>query len=522
MLRTIVRNIVSNWCGFAVQAVVAFFLTPFVLRSLGETQYGIWALATGLTGYYGLLDLGFRSGITQYLTRHLALREYDRMNRVASTAVAALIACGALCILIAATICLLAPRIMQIPPGAIAETRWCILIIGVSSGISFAFFPFSAVFAATQRYDAANAITIGIRLLTAAAMVISLRSGYGLIGLSVLNAISELFGYVLRMAIAYRILPQLKISLRMAAWENLWSITSYGIWSFLCQSAVQLRTYSSIFVIGYLLPIAAVTPFNLANQVAVYFDMIFAPMAIVFFPAATRLDAEGDRSGIRTMYLTGTRMLFTMAIATAIIAFVWADDFFRLWVGEKIASGGGFASVTVLFRLLLVTAVVAASQKIGYQVFLACRILSIFAYLLVGEAIVNLILCLALTPFYGLVGAAVAILIPTLVFQGILQPLVLCRVLKISTTRYLSQIYVRPLAVLISEAASLKILHDAMPSAENWNMLVLHGLFAGGISLLILLFVGLDHGERRQYLLDPMRRLMLRFGWGTPQDNSAE
>jgi O-antigen/teichoic acid export membrane protein len=489
---------------------------------LGETRYGIWALATGLTGYYGLLDLGFRSGITQYLTRHLALREYDRMNRVASTAVAALVVCGLLCILIAATLCLLAPRIMQIPPGTIAETRWCILIIGVSSGASFAFFPFSAVFAATQRYDAANAISISIRLLTAAAMVASLRSGNGLVSLCVLSAASELFGYVLRMFIAYRILPQLKISLRMAAWENLWSITSYGIWSFLCQSAVQLRTYSSIFVIGYLLPIAAVTPFNLANQVAVYFDMIFAPMAIVFFPAATRLDAQGDHSGIRKMYLTGTRILFMMAIASAIIAFVWADDFFRLWVGEKITSGGDFASVTVLFRLLLVTAVVATSQKIGYQVFLACRKLSIFAYLLIGEAIVNLILCLIFTPIYGLVGAAVAILIPTVIFQGILQPLVLCRVLKITAAQYLSQMYFRPVAVFIAEAAMLKIIHDTMPLPENWNMLAMYGVLAGGFSLLILMFVGLEHGERRQYLLDPMRQLMLRFGWGTTQDKTTE
>jgi O-antigen/teichoic acid export membrane protein len=94
MLRILIRNIVSNWLGFAVQVAVAFFLTPFVLHSLGDARYGIWALVTGLTGYYGLLDLGFRSGITQYLTRHLATRDFEAMNRTASTAMVALACCA--------------------------------------------------------------------------------------------------------------------------------------------------------------------------------------------------------------------------------------------------------------------------------------------------------------------------------------------------------------------------------------------------------------------------------------------
>ncbi len=72
MLRTIARNIISNWVGYAINAVVIFFLTPFVLHSLGDTRYGIWILVNGLTGYFGLLNLGLSGGTTQYLTRYLA------------------------------------------------------------------------------------------------------------------------------------------------------------------------------------------------------------------------------------------------------------------------------------------------------------------------------------------------------------------------------------------------------------------------------------------------------------------
>jgi hypothetical protein len=54
MLKVLVRNIVSNWIGFAVQVAVVFFLTPFVLHSLGDARYGIWALVTGLNEHLPL------------------------------------------------------------------------------------------------------------------------------------------------------------------------------------------------------------------------------------------------------------------------------------------------------------------------------------------------------------------------------------------------------------------------------------------------------------------------------------
>src|SRR5438552_12736758 len=97
--------------AFAVHVVLAFFMTPFVLRSLGDGRYGVWAVMTGLTGYYGLLDLGLRGGMTQHLARSLGLRDFDRFNRDASTGLAALTVCGSVIVAITFAASALAPRI---------------------------------------------------------------------------------------------------------------------------------------------------------------------------------------------------------------------------------------------------------------------------------------------------------------------------------------------------------------------------------------------------------------------------
>jgi O-antigen/teichoic acid export membrane protein len=158
--KTLLRNVASNGVGYAVQVAVAFFLTPFILRSLGETRYGVWTVAVGLMGYYGLLDLGFSAGINQYLTRHLAIKDLDGVNRTASTGVVALGACGVLAFLVSAVIAFNATRLFTVPSNATHEVALVIFIMGASVALQFWFFTYSAVFTALQRFDLSNAIGI--------------------------------------------------------------------------------------------------------------------------------------------------------------------------------------------------------------------------------------------------------------------------------------------------------------------------------------------------------------------------
>ena len=182
MFRTLIRNILSNWAGFAVAVGVAFFLTPYVLHSLVAARYGIWSLVISLTGYYGLLDVGLRQGVTQYMIRSLAVEDFQQMNRTTSTAFVGLLACAVITIVIALAVSILAPHVFAIPPDIVGEARWCILVVAAAIAVQFVCFPFSSVFTATQRFDLANLIGISIKLATAGGIFSALRFGWGLPG----------------------------------------------------------------------------------------------------------------------------------------------------------------------------------------------------------------------------------------------------------------------------------------------------------------------------------------------------
>ena len=119
-------NLGSNLLGFAVQAVTTFALTPIILGGLGPYEYGLWSIIVGLTGYYGLFDLGLRAGLTQYLTRHLATDDVDGLNRTLSTGVLAMSSIGIAAALLGAAFAYYAPGHFGLPEsGANAPLTFC-------------------------------------------------------------------------------------------------------------------------------------------------------------------------------------------------------------------------------------------------------------------------------------------------------------------------------------------------------------------------------------------------------------
>lgn len=64
----IVRNTVFNTIGRFWGLLITFALTPYIIGHVGLNLYGLWAIATSLTGYFGLLDFGIKDSYTKYIS----------------------------------------------------------------------------------------------------------------------------------------------------------------------------------------------------------------------------------------------------------------------------------------------------------------------------------------------------------------------------------------------------------------------------------------------------------------------
>ncbi|HLK34405.1 MAG TPA: hypothetical protein VKT29_15025, partial [Terriglobales bacterium] len=53
--------------SFFASTAVSLLMMPFLVHTLGDRAYGLWALVVAVLGYYGLLDLGVTPAICQHI-----------------------------------------------------------------------------------------------------------------------------------------------------------------------------------------------------------------------------------------------------------------------------------------------------------------------------------------------------------------------------------------------------------------------------------------------------------------------
>ena len=124
------KNIGSSWFGLAVNILVGFFLSPFILHRLGDVAFGLWVLIFSISGYYGLFDFGIRSSIIRYVSKYTALNKYEELNHLINTSLFSYSCLAALLLLLTGVGSLYLNRLFQIPPSFHETARILFLTVG--------------------------------------------------------------------------------------------------------------------------------------------------------------------------------------------------------------------------------------------------------------------------------------------------------------------------------------------------------------------------------------------------------
>jgi O-antigen/teichoic acid export membrane protein len=217
-----------------------------------------------------------------------------------------------------------------------------------------------------------------------------------------------------------------------------------------------------------------------------YFENIIGTITLTFTPEATACDARGDRAGLRRLWLLGTRgtMLFVCMIGGGMI--FMGGDFLRLWMGAKYVLGHPFASSATVLTVLAAGALVRFSQTCGLQILFGMRRVRFLAVISSIEAVATLTLSIALVRRYGLIGVAVAAIVPLLVTQGILMPRYLLRQIQVPVAEYIRQVFQGGAGILLTMWLC-SVLLGGMTVANWWQFLLKAAAVAGPAGIVGLL-----------------------------------
>ena len=63
---------VLNYVAIGLNVIIGLTYTPYMLRMLGQSEYGLYSLAASIIAYLTVLDLGFGNAIVRYTAKFRA------------------------------------------------------------------------------------------------------------------------------------------------------------------------------------------------------------------------------------------------------------------------------------------------------------------------------------------------------------------------------------------------------------------------------------------------------------------
>ena len=418
----LLRNIASSWGQMALAAGIAFFLSPFLVHTLGPERYGIWALIFSIIGYMSLLDIGMKQSLARFLSKHYALKDWQSLNETINTSTAIYGVTGALVVAATLVVAHFFLGAFNVEPDLLPTMRSTLIVIGIYQAITFLMMTGTAI-GPFHRYDISNAIEMTFGLINAAATVIILKLGYDLVVLAWSVLILNTARFLVRRAVQQHLVPEIQIAPRYVKRARSRELLGYGFISFFIVVSWLVVSHVQNIVIGIFVTTSAVTYYSIAGQVINYLRTMVNAIGVPLVPAVSHFDATEERHRISALHLRITGYLYYLTTTVGIGLLCFGRQFIYQWMGPEFD-----ITVTVLM-ILTVPACLSLPQMTANSVLLGLsKHKALFKVLLI-EAVANLSLSIFLVNVIGLVGVAWGTAIPQLLIHTLVYPRVFQKIM---------------------------------------------------------------------------------------------
>ena len=503
-------NTLIIWGTTALQTLPPLILVPFLIRSLGDSGYGQYALIWSLLMAIEQLEVALQSGGIKYGAAYMAQGRTDDLNKVLSSISVFSGGLGLLAGLAIVAAALVGYR-------GTPEMRTSLIIVALMMVLLVPTTPYLGIIRAKQRHYICSVFGIAAQFGGLLLVVLWFKAvGPSVEALIAILAGTLLVSRLIQVPIAHRLVPGLRNRPRFFDGAIFRQVLAFGTVSVLVALCLGVNGTGIRWMSGLMVSTAFVAHLAIFLMPGNMVSQILGAMTVTVMPAASGYHSTDNAEMLRELLLKTTRYIAVIVGAVLAAAVLVVRPVLRLWVGPEyqfltpyvlinMTGMGILLSTSCAHQMLkgigrlrqVLVAYVAGLAAVPAAVFLAAFLIwkkpyaAVSAALLLGNIVAAAIQITASARAVGLKGLRLAV-------RGYLQPLA-------------------PAAVVLALAA-------AATTLRGWDGLLVR-LALGGLAAALVFgafyFVVADAGERRQFrefILMLRGRVTGLFGGPTPSE----
>lgn len=490
-----------NYVIIILNIFVGLLYTPYMLRMLGQSEYGLYALVSSVIAYLTVLDLGLGNAIVRYTAKYRAEGKVKEQYEMFGLFLVLYTIIGIVAVILGSILYFNVDRLFGDTMSAMEldRARIMMLILVFNLAFTFPMSIFSSIVLAYERFTFPKILNIIQIFSSTLIMVLLLSYGYKAIAMVIVQTVFNVLNLVIQYIYCIR---KLKIRINFSRFEIgfLKEVFIYSLWIFLDVIMNKIYWSTGQFILGAYVGTIAISVFAVAIQLEGMYMMFSSAISSVFLPKVTAMVTKNDdKKEISSLFIRTGRLQNVMMSFILFGFIVFGKSFIVLWAGPEY---GDSYIIALLFFIALYFPLI---QNLGITILQARNQMKFRGVLLVVMSIISLIFQIIFAKQWGGVGCAVAISAALIIGQGFVMNIYYRNNQSIDIARFWKEIIKMDIVPIVITVLFIAL--GFANSYDTWKDLII-GMLAFSLLYIPLFYLVSLNADERDLVKTPLRRIL--------------
>ena len=396
----ITKGAVISYVSIFLNIVISLVYTPWMIRRIGVSDYGLYSLVGTFLGYF-MLDFGLSGTVTRFISKYRAEGDEQKVANMLGLAAKVYLVIDVIIFIVLFVLYFFLSGIFGggLTPKEVEKLKVLYCIAGSFSVLSFLFKPVSGAMMAYEYFVENKLLDMLVRVGTVILIVAMLLLGGNVYHLVFITGFVGFSVSLLRFSLFIR-KSKLKISWHYFEKAELIGLFSFSVWVLMVQLSQMFRLSLIPTVLGIFNNTTEISVFSVARNLEGMVYTISAALNGLFLPMVSRMVQSGNRKGIMDLMVRVGRIQLYIILLIFSGFCVFGNSFISLWVGDI------FHDSYYVFLCLVFVNILSLTLQIGMDMVYAENRIKQTAIRVLISSVVGLVLSIIVAPKYGALGCA--------------------------------------------------------------------------------------------------------------------
>lgn len=488
----LVINMVSSFLSLAVTFGISFFLSPYIVKTVGVEAYGFVGLANNFISYASLITIALNALAGRFITIAIHEKKIEKANRYYSSVFLANCLISAVLLLIGTIVWVYLEYLISIPASILWDVKLLFAALFINCIVSTVGSVFSVATFATNKLYISSFRSIESSLIRAVVLVglfafFSPKVSY----LGVTSLLTGVYCMAFNIHYMHKLLPELQIKKTYFDFSAVKELVGSGVWNLINRLGQILSDGLDLLVTNLFIDATAMGVLSLAKTIPALITTVVGSLVSVFSPNFTILYAQKKQEELVEAVKQSMKIMGVITNLPIIILIVCGEQFFSLWQPTQ-----DVMQLQILSILSIGCTVFSGGINCIYDIFTVVNKLKANSLVVVFSGLLSVLITFILVKFTSLGIYAVA---GTSTIVSIIRNLVFtapygAKCLNLKWYVFYPDIF-RPVVFAIVSIVISGIALTFIPSG-GWVMLVIRAAITGTLSIAFGFFIVLNKSDR--------------------------